>query len=74
MDDEETRIRWGRMDDGALEVRLSGRRIRLGGASRGDELAVFADAATWKVRVNHPEVAQELRPMKPSSRPPCTGG
>ena len=58
MDDEETRIRWGRMEDGALEVRLSGRRIRLDGASRGDELAVFADAATWKVRVNHPEVAQ----------------
>lgn len=58
MDDEVTRVRWRRMDDDALEVRLSGRRIRLDGAARGDELAVFADAATWKVRVNHPEVAQ----------------
>jgi 3-methylcrotonyl-CoA carboxylase alpha subunit len=58
MDAEESVIRWVRMDDGALEVRLSGRRIRLDGASRGNELAVFADAATWKARVNHPEVAQ----------------
>ncbi|GGY67038.1 acetyl/propionyl/methylcrotonyl-CoA carboxylase subunit alpha [Marinobacter zhanjiangensis] len=58
MDDEESTVRWDRMTDGALEVRLSGRRIRLDSAARGDELAVFADAATWKARINHPEVAQ----------------
>ena len=46
------------MDDGALDVRLAGRRIRLDTAARGDELAVFADAATWPARINHPEVFQ----------------
>ncbi|MFC4258992.1 acetyl/propionyl/methylcrotonyl-CoA carboxylase subunit alpha [Marinobacter lacisalsi] len=58
MEDAESIVRWRRMTDGALEVRLSGRRIRLAGTGRGDEVAVFADAATWKARVNHPEVAQ----------------
>lgn len=56
--DEETQVRWSRLGDGALDVRLSGRRVRLDNASRGDELAVFADAATWHVRVNHPEVVE----------------
>lgn len=58
IDQEDTTVRWTRMDDGALDVRLAGRRIRLDTAARGDELAVFADAATWPVRINHPEVFQ----------------
>ena len=37
---------------------LGGRRVRLDQAARGDQLAVFADAATWPARVNHPEVIQ----------------
>ena len=58
MDDEESTVRWQRITGGALSVRLAGRRVRLDSAGRGDELAVFADAATWTARVNHPEVAQ----------------
>lgn len=58
LEDEETTVRWSRLEDGALEVRMGGARIRLDSAGRGDELTVFADAASWPVRVNHPEVAQ----------------
>ncbi len=54
----ETAIRWSRQADGALEVRMDGARIRLDSAARGDELTIFADAASWPVRVNHPEVTQ----------------
>lgn len=58
IEDDKTAIRWSRNGDGSLDVRLDGRRVRLDQTARGDELAVFANAATWRVRVNHPEVIQ----------------
>lgn len=57
-DDGELIVQWQPADDTVLTVRLGHRRIRLDGSSRGDEISVFADAATWTVRLNHPELQQ----------------
>lgn len=52
---EATSLSWQTRADGALTVRLNGRQLRLDGHGRGAEVAVFADAASWHLRVNHPE-------------------
>ncbi len=57
-DDGEQIVQWQPADDRALSVRLGHRRVRLDSSSHGDEINVFADAATWTVRLNHPEVQQ----------------
>ena len=57
-DDTEQAIQWQPANDGALTVRLGHRRVRLDSSAHGDEISVFADAATWTVRLNHPEIQQ----------------
>lgn len=51
-------LRWEQMPGDAVRVHLGHRRIRLDSSFRGNDVSVFADAATWTVRVNHPEIQQ----------------
>lgn len=50
-----TRVRWEEAADGSLLVQFNGQRVRLDSHGRGAQVAVFADARTWTVKVNHPE-------------------
>ncbi|OEY65526.1 acetyl/propionyl/methylcrotonyl-CoA carboxylase subunit alpha [Marinobacter sp. X15-166B] len=55
-DSDPVTLRWQPDSQGeGVVVRLNGRSIRLGWASHGERLGVFANASHWEALVNHPE-------------------